>query len=228
MMGIAPGRADSVDPNPDASSAVARSDEPVVVLTPMRRRHLRTVLRIETHTQPRGWSLGLFLGELARPEGRRYLVAKVGSQVVGFAGMLFIGTDGHVTTISVDPDWRRQGIATRLLAQLCREARIEGATALTLEVRATNVEAQALYRVFGFAPSGIRRNYYKEINEDAMVMWVHDVDTDAYAARLTRLEAGVRGTTRLQGIEGVETIETVETSDEIAEGTSDPSSGPRP
>ena len=88
----------------------------------MRRRHLRAVLRIESQTQARGWSLGLFLGELARPDGRCYLVAKVGSQVVGFGGMLFVGTDGHVTTLSVDPAWRRQGIATRLLAALCREA----------------------------------------------------------------------------------------------------------
>ena len=92
----------------------------------MRRRHLRGVLRIENQTQARGWSLGLFLGELARPEDRCYLVAKVGSQVVGFGGMLFIGTDGHVTTLSVDPAWRRLGIATRLLATLCREAHRRG------------------------------------------------------------------------------------------------------
>lgn len=172
-----------------------------VVLTPMRRRHLRSVLRIESHTQPRGWSLGLFLGELARPEGRSYLVAKVGSQVVGFAGMLFIGTDGHVTTISVDPAWRRQGIATRLLAELCREAIAAGATALTLEVRATNLGAQALYRGFGFAPAGVRRNYYKEIGEDALVMWAHDIDTDTYAARVERLEAALGEPTLHQGVE---------------------------
>jgi [ribosomal protein S18]-alanine N-acetyltransferase len=169
-----------------------------VVLTSMRRRHLRAVMRIEGHAEHRGWSLGLFLGELARPEGRSYLVAKVGSQVVGFAGMLFIGTEGHVTTISVDPDWRRRGIATRLLAALCREAVAEGATALTLEVRATDVGAQALYRAFGFAPAGIRRGYYKEIGEDAMVMWAHDVDSPAYADRLAALIAGVTGTTQVE------------------------------
>jgi [ribosomal protein S18]-alanine N-acetyltransferase len=172
-----------------------------VVLTPMRRRHLRAVLRIESQTQARGWSLGLFLGELARPEGRRYLVAKVGSQVVGFAGMLFIGTDGHVTTMSVDPAWRRQGIATQLLAALCREARTRGADALTLEVRAHNPEAQGLYRAFGFAPAGVRRNYYAETGEDALVMWAHDVDQPAYATRLDALEAGSACTARLDRLD---------------------------
>jgi [ribosomal protein S18]-alanine N-acetyltransferase len=208
-MGVAPGRAGSRRSGRADDDGVADdgrdhdepADEPAVVLTPMRRRHLRSVLRIESHAQTRGWSLGLFLGELARPEGRSYLVAKVGGQVVGFAGMLFIGTDGHVTTISVDPLWRRRGMATRLLVELCREALDHGATALTLEVRATNTGAQALYRAFGFAPAGVRRNYYKEIGEDALVMWAHDIDTDEYTTRLDRLEDAVTGTTRHEGVE---------------------------
>lgn len=161
---------------------------PDVVITPMRRRHLRAVLRIENQTQARGWSLGLFLGELARPENRCYLVAKVGSQVVGFGGMLFVGTDGHVTTLSVDPAWRRLGIATRLLVAQCRQAIEVGINAATLEVRAHNPEAQALYRAFGFAPAGVRRNYYAETGEDALVMWVHDIDQPDYARRLDALE----------------------------------------
>jgi [ribosomal protein S18]-alanine N-acetyltransferase len=174
--------------------------DPIVVLTPMRRRHLRAVLRIEGLSQTSGWSLGLFLGELARPEGRSYLVAKVGSQVVGFAGMLFIGDEGHIATISVDPAWRRRGIATRLVAALCRQAIDQGAKAFTLEVRAGGTGAQALYRAFGFAPAGVRRNYYKESGEDAIVMWAHDVDSPAYDERLRTLEAPTAATTRLDSV----------------------------
>jgi [ribosomal protein S18]-alanine N-acetyltransferase len=174
---------------------------PDVVITPMRRRHLRGVLRIESQTQARGWSLGLFLGELARPDDRVYLVAKVGSQVVGFGGMLFIGTDGHVTTLSVDPGWRRLGIATGLLSAMCRQAIDVGITALTLEVRAHNPEAQALYRAFGFAPAGVRRNYYAETGEDALVMWVHDVDQEDYARRLDVLEASAACTARVERLD---------------------------
>ena len=174
----------------------------VVTLMPMRRRHLRAVLRIEGQAEHRGWSLGLFMGELANERGRRYLVAKVGGTVVGFAGMLFLGDDGHVTTISVDRAWRGQRIGTRLMLALCREAVERGATALTLEVRAGNETAQAMYRTFGFAPAGIRRNYYQETNEDALVMWAHDVDGADYSLRLDRIEATVPGRTIVEAIGG--------------------------
>ena len=174
----------------------------VVTLMPMRRRHLRAVLRIEGQADHRGWSLGLFMGELANERGRRYLVAKVGGAVVGFAGILFLGPDGHVTTISVDRAWRGQGIGTRLMLALCREAVERGSTALTLEVRAGNEPAQAMYRNFGFAPAGVRRNYYQETNEDALVMWAHDVDGVDYASRLDRIEAAVPGRTIVEAIAG--------------------------
>jgi ribosomal-protein-alanine N-acetyltransferase len=181
----------------------ARTDEDLEVqLVPMRRRHLRGVLRIEGQGGPRGWSLGLFMGELANEAGRRYLVARAGGSVVGFAGMLFVGTDGHVTTIAVDEAHRRRQIGTRLMVALSRDAIERGATALTLEVRAGNEPAQAMYRRFGFAPAGIRRNYYPDTGEDALVMWAHDVDAPAYAERLDRIESGVRGVTRLDHLSG--------------------------
>jgi [ribosomal protein S18]-alanine N-acetyltransferase len=173
---------------------------PLVVITPMRRRHLRAVLRIEARSQPRGWSLGLFLGELARPEGRSYIVAKVDGQVVGFAGMLFIGDEGHLATISVDPSWRGHGVAARMMTVLCRQAIEGGATALTLEVRAGNDVAKSLYRRFGFAPAGVRREYYKESGEDALVMWAYDVDAPAYAERLGSIEAPLVAVTEVEGL----------------------------
>jgi ribosomal-protein-alanine N-acetyltransferase len=173
-----------------------------VELVPMRRRHLRSVLRIEGQAVHRGWSLGLFMSELANQAGRRYLVAKVGGSVVGFAGMLFVGPDGHVTTISVDQAWQRRQIGTRLMVALSREAISRGASALTLEVRAGNEAAQAMYRRLGYAPAGIRRNYYADIGEDALVMWAHDVDTPDYTRRLDAIEASIRGRTTLVGFEG--------------------------
>src|SRR6185369_14596096 len=71
-----------------------------VELVTMRRRHLRGVLKIEAQVYPRPWSLGLFLSELALRSTRIYLVAKVGTTVVGYAGLMLTGTDGHVTTIA--------------------------------------------------------------------------------------------------------------------------------
>ncbi len=170
----------------------------VVHIGPLRRRHLRSVMRIEQQVYPRPWSLGLFMSELSLKSTRTYLAAKVGSTLVGYAGELYAVDDAHVTTIAVDPEWHRLGIGTRLLGALARTAIGRGARNLTLEVRVSNTGAQELYRTFGFAPAGIRKGYYTETNEDAIVMWAHDVHTQDYAERLDRLMAGVPGTTVLE------------------------------
>ena len=170
--------------------------EPLEVhLVPMRRRYLRSVLRIESQVYPRPWSLSLFMSELALRGSRAYYVAKVGGCVVGYCGLMFTGDDAHVTTIAVDPAWHRHKIGTRLLANAARESRRHGSRHLTLEVRVSNTGAQSMYRKFGFRPAGIRKNYYAESNEDAIVMWAEDIDTDDYARRLAALEAEVPGTT---------------------------------
>src|SRR5688572_5035996 len=170
-------------------------DDLDVRLLAMRRRHLRSVLRIEAKVYPVPWSMSLFLSELALRSTRAYYVAFIGRQVVGYAGLMMTLDDGHVTTIAVDPRWHRHKLGTRLLLALAREARARGGRNLTLEVRMSNCGAQDLYRRFGFVPAGVRKNYYQETNEDALVMWANDVDTDEYADLLGRIEAGVPGTT---------------------------------
>jgi ribosomal-protein-alanine N-acetyltransferase len=169
-----------------------------VDIVSMKRRHLRGVLRIESQVYPRPWSLGLFLSELALRTSRVYIVAKVGAVVVGYAGLMLTGSDGHVTTIAVDPAWQRRGIGTRLLLALSRAGVVHGCTALTLEVRVTNQAAQEMYRRFGYAPAGVRKNYYSESNEDALVMWVHDVDLPTYAERLATIEAELPGSSTIE------------------------------
>jgi ribosomal-protein-alanine N-acetyltransferase len=163
-------------------------DAPTVELVPMRRRHLRAVLRIEQQVYPRPWSTSLFLSELALRSTRAYVVARVGREVVGYAGLMMTLDDGHVTTIAVDPEWHRNKIGTRLLLWLAREGVERGAKSLTLEVRVTNRAAQDLYRKFGFVPVGVRKNYYQEVNEDAIVMWAHDVDEPSYSELLDSIE----------------------------------------
>ena len=166
-----------------------------VQLAQMRRRHLRTVLRIEAQVYPRPWSLSLFMSELALRATRAYVVARCEGVVVGYAGLMLTGEDAHITTIAVDPAWQRHKIATRLLHHLATVARERGSRHLTLEVRVSNAAAQDLYRKFGFRPAGIRKNYYVETNEDALVMWADDIGTDEYLERLDRLAAGITGTT---------------------------------
>ena len=160
-----------------------------VRITPFRRRHLRSVVRIEEEAYPKPWSASLFLSELAQGSTRRYTVGTIGPIVVGYAGLMMVEEDGHITTLTVDPGWHHRGIGTVLLADMARAARPLGVRHLTLEVRVGNAPAQALYRRFGFAPVGVRKNYYAETGEDAIIMWARDIDTAVYADRLASIEA---------------------------------------
>lgn len=176
--------------------ATARRPVPLAVhITPMRRRHLRSVLAIENQVYPRPWTMSLFLSELGLRGTRAYYVAKVGRDVVGYVGLMVTVDEGHITTIAVDPAWHRHQIGTRLLLTVAHEAIAREVRALTLEVRVSNAGAQAMYEQFGFAPAGVRKGYYAETNEDALVMWVREIDTAGYDERLARIAGGIDGDT---------------------------------
>jgi [ribosomal protein S18]-alanine N-acetyltransferase len=170
----------------------------VVHLVPMRRRHLRSVLRIEAQVYPRPWSLPLFMSELNLRSSRIYYVARVEGSVVGYCGLMLVEEDAHITNIAVDPAWHRHQIATRLLLNAARQALARGATRLTLEVRMSNTAAQALYRKFGFEAAGVRKNYYAESREDALIMWAYGMATDAYRDRLAAIEGSLTGSTFIE------------------------------
>jgi [ribosomal protein S18]-alanine N-acetyltransferase len=146
----------------------------------MRRRHLRGVMAIERQVYPRPWSPSLFIAEMSEPQNRSYIVARSGRDVVGYAGMICYGDEAHVTTIAVDPEHQRRKIGTRLLFELIQTAIDMGARAVSLEVRVSNWGAQRLYTRFGFRPVGVRKGYYQETGEDALVMWADDVHTAEY------------------------------------------------
>lgn len=179
-------------------SAGAEVEALTVHVQPMRRRHLRSVLRIEQQVYPRPWSSSLFMSELALRSTRAYYVARIGRELVGYAGLMVTLDEAHVTTIAVDPKRHRSKIGTRLLLVLVREAVERGATAVTLEVRMSNVGAQDLYRRFGFTPVGVRKNYYQEVGEDALVMWAYDVDQADFAALLDSIERALPSETIIE------------------------------
>jgi ribosomal-protein-alanine N-acetyltransferase len=142
---------------------------------------IATCLRIEEATYPVPWTEAIFREELAAA-GRTYLVAAGPEGIVGYAGLMVVLPDAHVTSVTVDPDLRGRNIGTRLMLELATAARLAGASSLTLEVRVSNRNAQALYSKFGMAPVGVRKLYYRD--EDALIMWVHDIDSSLYAERL--------------------------------------------
>lgn len=168
-------------------SRLARS-ESLLTIEPMRRRHVRAALVIEEQCHPKPWTAGVFASEidLARHGERYYAVARLGANVVGYAGLMFAPDEAHITNIAIDPQQRSRGFGRSLMIHVIDVAIASGCTALTLEVRVSNVAAQSLYRQFGFAPAGIRQRYY-ENSEDALVMWAHDIDGDDFAERLARI-----------------------------------------
>lgn len=158
----------------------------------MKRRHIPAVLRIESKVYPRPWSAGLFLSELAQRSSRAYFVARHGGKVVGYAGLMLLSDEGHVTNIAVDPEVHRRKVGSRLLLTLVEEARGAGARAVTLEVRRANHGAQTMYKRFGFEIVGLRRGYYVETGEDAFIMLADKVWTEDYGARLEGIRRGLR------------------------------------
>ena len=172
----------------EAARSVRDRPEATVVVEAMRHRHVGAALAIERTAYPKPWSERVFHSELdqARDGARCYLVARRGRAVVGYAGLMFVLDEAHVTNVAVHQDHRRAGIARQLLGGLATAAIERGCVAWTLEVRASSTGAQALYRTFGFVPAGVRSKYYEE-NEDAIVMWCHDIASPQYAERLARL-----------------------------------------
>jgi [ribosomal protein S18]-alanine N-acetyltransferase len=172
---------------------------PRVELTRMRRRHLRSILKIEARVYPRPWSGSLFLSEMAQKTTRSYIVAKLNGEVVGYAGMMFTGLESHVTNIAVDPDHHSSKIGSRLLLHLCTEAVGRGAETISLEVRVSNDKAQAMYEKFGFGIVSIRRGYYIETNEDAYVMLVEGASSTEFRRRLEAIRHELEGLGLLDG-----------------------------
>ena len=128
---------------------------------------------------------------------RSYFVAKIGPTVVGYSGLMLVVEDAHVTTIAVDPGVAPHQIGTRLMLNIAVMRARRGARHLTLEVRVSNEPAQKMYRNFGFRPAGIRKGYYAETNEDALVMWADDIDQPEYAERLAAHRVRPRGATTI-------------------------------
>jgi [ribosomal protein S18]-alanine N-acetyltransferase len=158
-----------------------------VVTEPMRRRHLRSVMRIERQAHPKPWSVGVFASELGQGDSRHYVVLRAAGKIVGYGGLMFVADEAHVTNIAIAPAERRHGLGTLLLGELAMEGTRRRCVAMTLEVRMSNVAAQNLYRKFGFVSAGVRRNYYPETGEDALIMWLNGLLSPEVQGRLQML-----------------------------------------
>ena len=152
------------------------------------------VIEVERASFVAPWPANAFRHELTQNRNARYVVARREARVVGYAGLWNAVGEAHITTFAVHPDARRSHVGERLLLRLFEVARelagdALGQMALTLEVRASNLAAQKLYEKFGFRRAGVRRRYYSDNNEDAIIMWTETLDDPKLRDRLTRLAA---------------------------------------
>lgn len=138
---------------------------------PMRVTDLDEVMDIEQASFTTPWSRGAYHRELTANGYATYLVGRIGGRVVAYGGMWVILDEAHITNIAVHPDWRNLGVGRRMMAALERKAADLGAARITLEVRVSNLPARHLYEKLGYRATGLRRDYYTDTHEDAIVMW---------------------------------------------------------
>jgi ribosomal-protein-alanine N-acetyltransferase len=117
------------------------------------------------------WSEESFEKEIRDNRLAFYIVAEIGGVMVGYAGLWCIVEEGHITNVAVHPDHRRKGVGEALVGVLLSHTIDNGILSHTLEVRESNQAAISLYTKFGFEPAGVRKNYYADNNEDAIIMW---------------------------------------------------------
>jgi len=162
-----------------------------VVVAPMTIADVEAVQAIELASFSAPWPPNAYLTELQTNRLAHYMVIRIGTEVVGYAGLWLMVDEAHVTTFAIHPDWRRRHLGDRLLLALLDIALDRRAAEATLEVRLSNLPARRLYEKFGFRPVGIRPRYYTDNQEDALIMTTERLDSPAMHERLADLRAAI-------------------------------------
>ncbi|SES24129.1 ribosomal-protein-alanine N-acetyltransferase [Gracilibacillus ureilyticus] len=131
------------------------------------------VYEIDLLSFPKPWPKDIYYEEMQTNNFARYFVAVVGDEIVGFCGSWMILDEAQITNIAIDPAYRGNHYGEGLFQYVLNYAVANGVKRLSLEVRVSNLVAQRMYKKFGLLPGGIRKNYYTDNQEDALVLWVN-------------------------------------------------------
>ncbi|MFD2211613.1 ribosomal protein S18-alanine N-acetyltransferase [Virgibacillus halophilus] len=145
-------------------------NEPLI--RPMALADIEAVMKVETATYTSPWERHIFFQELSQNFHAHYYVLELEGEVIGYAGMWVVVDDAQITNIAILPGYRGKKYGEQLFRFMVGKAVILGAVHLSLEVRVSNHIAQRMYSKFGLVEGGIRKNYYSDNQEDAIVMWV--------------------------------------------------------
>lgn len=135
--------------------------------------HVEEIFEIENLCFATPWDLQSIRGELNNAFAK-YFVAIYDNKVIGYAGLWNIIDEGHITNIAVHPEYQGLGIGNSLLSKLIEICKEKNIYSLTLEVRESNYKAQSLYKKHGFIVEGLRKKYYSDNDENALIMWKYN------------------------------------------------------
>jgi len=146
-----------------------------VTLRHMTLEDVPTVAELDQMSFSLPWPERSFRFEVTENDCSRCWVAEADGRIVGMLVLWVIVDEAHIATIAVHPDYRRQGVGEHILRETLKSAKVEGVVRATLEVRAGNMAAREMYRKFGFEIVGTRPRYYKDNNEDAILLTLHSL-----------------------------------------------------
>jgi ribosomal-protein-alanine N-acetyltransferase len=167
---------------------------------PMQPGDVPAVVEIDRQSFPTPWPESAFYRELTENRLAHYFVLRelpdrgegAPGEIIGYVGLWVFHEEAHVTTIAVRPERRGQGYGELILLKAIEAARRLGASYVTLEVRVSNTVAQRLYEKYRFGRVGLRKGYYSDTGEDALIMTVEGIDSLAYRRFLETRKAGLR------------------------------------
>lgn len=136
--------------------------------------HVDEITTINNLCFPVAWTKDSMKKELEN-KFAKYVVSKKDNIVIGYGGFWIILDEAHITNIAVHPEYRGIGAGKEMLSSLINLSKELNLCAMTLEVRKSNIIAQNLYKKFGFLEEGVRKKYYADNNEDAIIMWKRDI-----------------------------------------------------
>lgn len=184
------------------------------VVEPMRLRDIGEVMEIERDSFPSPWSARAYRHDLLENDLSHYFVVRQRSlerselsllarvrrslgvgirlAILGYGGFWLMAGEAHISTIAVQPNWRRRGIGELLLVAMLDRATELGAEIATLEVRVSNVTARNLYHKYGFQQVGLRRRYYRDRDEDALIMSTERLTSATFQSHFQQLKQVLR------------------------------------
>ena len=166
----------------------------LVEITEMTTEDIEEVVKIEEEAYgEHHWSKSSFYDEMQNNLAKYYCARTSTGEIAGYSGIGHIIDEGHITTIAVKNNYKRQHIGESLIVKILDDCYKEGIKYLTLEVRVSNTAAIGLYTKYGFNSLGTRKGYYQDNNEDALIMWTENIFYDKFKTRYEQNKENLKG-----------------------------------